>query len=512
MTGAPVVLRLQGITKRFGPLVANDGIDLELRRGEVLALLGENGAGKTTLMNILFGHYVADSGEVAVIGIDGALQPLPPGSPHAALRAGIGMVHQHFTLAENLTGLENIMLGTEPVLRLRKRAGAARRKVEAVMGESGLAVDLDVPVSRLTVGERQRIEILKALYRDARILVLDEPTAVLTPGEADGLFTTVRALAARGLAVIFISHKLGEVLTVSNRIAVLRGGRKVGEMATADADRRSIAEMMVGRAVPASRRTPRDPGRPILELDRVTVAGDHRRSLHEASLRVAEGEIVGIAGVSGNGQAALAALVAGLARPASGTMRLYGAPVARHDPRAFARAGVARIPEDRHHDGVVGAMTVAENVALEEIREARFQRAGFLRFGAIRARAAIAIRDYDVRCQGPDAPARLLSGGNIQKLILARVLDRDPRLILANQPTRGLDIGAQTEVHRRLLEARSRGAGVLLISEDLDELMMLCDRIAVISAGRLSETLAADGVDRGTLGLMMAGHGGEQAA
>jgi simple sugar transport system ATP-binding protein len=270
--------------------------------------------------------------------------------------------------------------------------------------------------------------------------------------------------------------------------------------------------MMVGREVPTSRRTPRERGKPLLHLDRVTVAGDHRRSLHEASLEVAEGEIVGIAGVSGNGQAALAALVAGLARPASGAVRLYGAPVTRHDPRVFARAGIARIPEDRHHDGVVGAMTVAENVALEEIREARFQRAGFLRFGAIRTRAAQAIRDYDVRCQGPDAPARLLSGGNIQKLILARVLDRDPRLILANQPTRGLDIGAQTEVHRRLLEARSRGAGVLLISEDLDELMMLSDRIAVISAGRLSEALAADGVDRGTLGLMMAGHGAEKAA
>jgi simple sugar transport system ATP-binding protein len=509
---APVVLRLSGITKRFGPLVANDGIDLELRRGEVLALLGENGAGKTTLMNILFGHYVADEGTVSVVDKDGGLAALPPGSPHAALAAGIGMVHQHFTLAENLTGLENIMLGTEPVLRLRKRTGAARRKVEAVMRESGLTVDLDVQVSRLTVGERQRVEILKALYRDARILVLDEPTAVLTPTEADGLFATVRSLAGNGLAVIFISHKLGEVLAVSNRIAVLRGGRKAGEMATAEADRRSIAEMMVGRAVPTSRRTPRPRGPDLLVLDGVSLRGDHRQTLDEASLAVGEGEIVGIAGVSGNGQAALAALVAGLARPSAGTMRLYGEAVVRPDPRRFARAGVARIPEDRHHDGVVGAMTVAENVALEEIRESRFQRGGFLRFGAIRARAVQAIRDYDVRCQGPDAPARLLSGGNIQKLILARVLDRSPRLVLANQPTRGLDIGAQTEVHRRLLEARGRGAGVLLISEDLDELMMLSDRIAVMYAGRLSAALPADGLDRGTLGLMMAGHHEERAA
>ncbi len=509
---ASVVLRLSGITRRFGPLLANDAIDLELRRGEILALLGENGAGKTTLMNILFGHYVADAGEVTVAGADGALAPLPPGSPHAALAAGIGMVHQHFTLAENLSGLDNIMLGTEPVLRLNRRTGAARRKVAALMHESGLAVDLDVQASRLTVGERQRVEILKALYRDARILVLDEPTAVLTPTEADGLFATIRALAARGLAVIFISHKLGEVLAVSHRIAVLRGGRKVGEMATAEADRRKIAEMMVGRDVPVSRRTPRAPGAALLELDRVSVRGDHRQSLHEATLAVAEGEIVGIAGVSGNGQAALATLVAGLARPDAGTMRLFGASVARHDPRRFARSGVARIPEDRHHDGVVGAMSVAENVALEEIREPRFQRGGFLRFAAIRARAVSAIRDYDVRCQGPDAPARLLSGGNIQKLILARVLDRKPRLILANQPTRGLDIGAQTEVHRRLLVAREGGVGVLLISEDLDELMMLSDRIAVIYAGRLSKALPADGIDRGALGMMMAGHVEEKAA
>jgi ABC-type uncharacterized transport system ATPase subunit len=508
----PVVLSLKGITKRFGPLTANDAIDLDLRRGEILALLGENGAGKTTLMNILFGHYVADEGAVQVAGPDGALAPLPPGSPHAALAAGIGMVHQHFTLAENLTGLENIMLGTEPVLRFSRRTGAARRRVAKVMQESGLVVDLDVQVSRLTVGERQRVEILKALYRDARILVLDEPTAVLTPAEADGLFATMHALAKGGLAVIFISHKLGEVLAVSHRIAVLRGGRKVGEMRTADADRRRIAELMVGRDVPASRRTPRAAGAVLLELDRVTVRGDHRRSLNEARLTVAEGEIVGIAGVSGNGQAALAALVAGLARPGAGTMRLFGAPVARHDPRAFARAGVARIPEDRHHDGVVGAMTVAENVALEEIREPAFQRGGFLRFSALRARAANAIRDYDVRCPGPDAPARLLSGGNLQKLILARVLDRKPRLILANQPTRGLDIGAQTEVHRRLLAAREGGAGVLLISEDLDELMTLSDRIAVIYAGRLSPALPTDGLDRSTIGLMMAGQTQERAA
>ncbi len=518
-TDAPVVLALRDITKRFGPLVANDAINLELRRGEILALLGENGAGKTTLMNILFGHYVADEGEVLVEGEvlaeggDGALVPLEPGSPHAALDAGIGMVHQHFTLAENLTGLENIVLGTGSRLSPRLSTGAARRNVAKLMTRSGLTVDLDVQVTRLTVGEKQRVEILKALYRDARILVMDEPTAVLTPQEAEGLFETVRWLATSGLAVIFIAHKLAEVLAVSDRIAVLRGGKKVGEMARADADRRKIAELMVGRDVPQSRRTPRKPGVPLLELNKVGVAGaDARQSLHEVSLTVREGEIVGIAGVSGNGQAALAGVVAGLTVPSTGEMILYGEKVTRFDPRRFSRSGIARIPEDRHHDGVVGAMTVAENVAIEEVRDPAYQRAGFVRSKAIRARAETAIRDYDVRCPGPDAPARLLSGGNIQKLILARVLDRNPRVILANQPTRGLDVGAQTEVHRRLLEARERGAGVLLISEDLDELMIVSDRIAVIHDGRLSEELPTETLDRGTLGLMMAGHRDEEDA
>jgi general nucleoside transport system ATP-binding protein len=508
----PIVLALSGITKQFGSLLANDAVDLELRRGEILALVGENGAGKTTLMNILFGHYVADAGEVLVAGPDDGLVALEPGSPAAALGHGIGMVHQHFTLAENLTGLENIVLGTEPSLRPRL-ATAPRRKLKALMKGSGLTVDLDVQVSRLAVGEKQRVEILKALYRDVRILVLDEPTAVLTPQEAEGLFQIVRRLAAQGLAVIFIAHKLGEVLAVSDRIAVLRGGRKVGEMATRDVDRRHIAELMVGRDVPASRRILRAPGAPLLELRDVTVSGaDARNSLHQASLTVREGEIVGIAGVSGNGQAALAQLVSGIARPASGDMRLYGAPVKRHDPRAFARAGIARIPEDRHHDGIIGAMTVAENVVIEEVREPAFQMAGFLRRDAIRARAEAAIRDYDVRCPGPDAPARLLSGGNIQKLILARVLDRRPRLVLANQPTRGLDIGAQTEIQRRLLEARQSGVGVLLISEDLDELMVLSDRIAVMHGGHLTEARPTETLDRGVLGLLMAGHHDQEAA
>ncbi|MFH1805152.1 MAG: ABC transporter ATP-binding protein [Pseudomonadota bacterium] len=506
---ADLLLSLVGITKKFGPLIANDAIDLDVHRGEIVALLGENGAGKTTLMNILFGHYVADDGVVLVAGPNGDMVPLEPGAPQAAIDAGIGMVHQHFTLADNLTGLDNIVLGTEPVFRLWRDKATPRRRLNALMAESGLKVDLDQPVHRLTVGEKQRVEILKALYRNARLLVLDEPTAVLTPQEADSLFATLRQLAQGGLAVIIIAHKLAEVLAVSHRIAVLRGGAKVGEISTADADRRSIAELMVGRDVPVSRRSAKTPGKPVLQLEHVTIdRGDARRSLIDASLTAHEGEILGIAGVSGNGQSALAQLIAGLENPDHGTVRIFGDIITDFDARKFARNGIARIPEDRHHDGVIGAMSVAENIAIEDIHSNDLQHFGFLKFDAIRNRAQDAIAGYDVRCPGPDAPARLLSGGNIQKLILARVLEKSPNLILANQPSRGLDVGAQAEVHRRLLDARNRGAAVILISEDLDELLMLSDRIAVIHAGHVSETLPTDDINRSELGLMMAGHTG----
>ncbi|GJD51488.1 Xylose import ATP-binding protein XylG [Methylobacterium crusticola] len=502
---APVVLELRGITKRFGGVLANDAIDLDLRRGEILALLGENGAGKTTLMNILFGHYTADAGSVRVAGADGRLAPLPPGRPRAALRAGIGMVHQHFALADALSGLDNVTLGTEPLWRPRRRLAQARRRLDGLMRDSGLAVDLDVPTGRLGVGERQRVEILKALYRDVRVLILDEPTAVLTPAESEGLFAILRNLAGRGLAVAFISHKLGEVVAGSDRVAVLRAGRKVAERPTAGADRAALAALMVGRAVQPSRRTPRAPGPEVLALAAVTVAGEGARNrLEGASLTVRAGEIVGIAGVAGNGQAALARLLCGLARPSAGSLHLHGRALTRFDPGSFVRGGVGRIPEDRHHEGAVPAMSVAENIAIEGIRT-RFQRAGLLRLDAIAARAREAIAAYGIRAPGPDAPIRLLSGGNMQKAILARALDGEPALILAAQPTRGLDVGAVAEIHARLLAARARGAATVLISEDLDELFALCDRIAVMVHSRLSPALPAESLDLTRLGLMMAG-------
>jgi general nucleoside transport system ATP-binding protein len=503
MTQHPIVLSLNGLSKRFGSVLAVDAVDIELRRGEVLALLGENGAGKTTLMNMLFGLYLPDAGNVKVADLSGDLKPQPLGHPQAALEAGIGMVHQHFTLAENLTALDNILLGSENLLAWKQNRTAARQKIAGIMQQSGLDVALDEPVGRLAVGERQRVEILKALYRDARILVLDEPTAVLTPQEADTLFENIGAMVKDGLSVIFISHKLREVLAFSQRIAVLRHGRKVGEMLTSDADEKSIARLMVGADTPITRRKPMQTGAPVLEMQAVSVAGKSaRESLQSVDLTVLSHEIVGIAGVSGNGQAALAGLLSGLRTPSGGVVKMNGKALGRIDPKIMIKAGLGRIPEDRHHDGVVGAMTVAENLIIERLDSPEVQKSGFLRLEAIRTEARKLSTDYDIRGPGVDAKARLLSGGNLQKVILARVFELHPKLILANQPTRGLDMGAAAEVGRRLLEARAGGAGVVLISEDLDEILSLADRIIVIHDGHL---VTADTNDREAIGLIMAG-------
>ena len=499
------VLALRGLTKRFGPVLAADGIDLDLGRGEVLALLGENGAGKTTLMNMLFGQYLPDAGEVLVFDADGAERVLPPGQPQAAIDARIGMVHQHFTLAENLSVLDSVLLGTEPLFALRRRRGAATEKLAALMERSGLKVPMQARIGDLSVGERQRVEILKALYRDVRILVLDEPTAVLTPQEADTLFAAVRGMVADGLSVIFISHKLREVLAFSDRIAVLRHGRKTGEMATAEADADKIIRMMVGEDHAAPSRVPGVPGEVVLRFDGVSVApGKEMRPLRAASFALRGGEIMGIAGVSGNGQSAFARVLSGLIRPQAGRIEVAGRAL-KPTPRAALKAGVGRIPEDRHHDGVVGTLSVAENLVLERLDAGDVSRAGFLRKAAIRAHAEALCRDYDVRGPGVAAEAKLLSGGNIQKLILARVLENAPGIILANQPTRGLDFRAAAEVSRRLLEARDRGAGVILISEDLDEVLSLSDRIFVIHDGHLRETASRD---RSEIGFLMAGQSG----
>jgi simple sugar transport system ATP-binding protein len=501
--GAEPVLRLAGITKRFGNLVANDAIDLELRRGEVVALLGENGAGKTTLMNILFGHYVADAGEIHAFG-----EPLPPGRPQAALSAGIGMVHQHFTLADNLSVLDNILLGTEPMWRPWSARRAGARRIRELALDFGLEVDPRAEVGALSVGERQRVEILKALYRDARILILDEPTAVLTPQESESLFATLKRLVARGLSILFISHKLDEVLAASDRIVVLRAGRVAGRVDRVAADRHMLAEMMVGRTVEEPKRAPLAPGAIVLELrDISTGAAPARPALRDVSLAVRGREIVGVAGVSGNGQTTLADLLSGLVIPEAGNLLLDGKDVTGEGVRALVREGVGRVPEDRHAAGAVGDMSVAENAVLETYRDLPHCRWGLLDGPAIDVDARTLIRDFDVRCEGPGQPARLLSGGNLQKVILGRVLTRRPRFLLACQPTRGLDVGAVAEIHRRLLDARAEGAAILLISEDLDEILALSDRVAVIHAGRLTEPTAREAVDIRRIGLLMTGDG-----
>jgi simple sugar transport system ATP-binding protein len=503
---APVVLKLDGITKRFGDTLANDSIGFALRRGEVIALLGENGAGKTTLMNILFGHYVADAGTIEVDG-----RPLPPGNPRAALEAGIGMVHQHFTLADNLTVLENILIGTRPLASLRGGRAEARARISDLSRRFGLEIDADARVGNLAVGECQRVEILKALYRDARVLILDEPTAVLTPQEIEALFRTLKLAVAEGLAIVFISHKLGEVMAVSGRVLVLRHGRLAGERTTAETDRQELARLMIGAEV-APPSVPQAPAGPaLLSLAGVSTTG--QPGLRAADLTLAGGRITGLAGVSGNGQAALAALVAGTTVPTAGRMELLDAAVGSNwSPRAALARGVARIPEDRHRTGSIGAMSLAENAILECYGQPPVSRNGWIDWRAAERMAEGIIRDYDVRGGGPGTRIGLLSGGNMQKLILGRALAPEPRVILANQPTRGLDVGAVGYVHARLLEARARGAAVLLISEDLDEIRALSDTIHVISDGRVSPAFVRGSMTAAELGAWMAGQGFERAA
>ncbi len=500
------VLKLTGITKRFGPLTANQSISLQLQRGEVLALLGENGAGKSTLMSILFGHYVADEGSIEVFG-----RPLPPGQPRAALAAGIGMVHQHFALADNLTALDNILLGTESLLAPVSHRGPAAARIRELATRFGLMVEPDARVADLSVGERQRVEILKALYRGAKILILDEPTAVLTPQESTALFATLRSMLAEGLSLIFISHKLDEVLAISDRIVVLRKGELVAEMPAARASKAQLAEIMVGRKVTLPARTDHaghaaevdEP--PLLKLDRVTAAPESGgRGLRDFSLHVAAGEIVAIAGVAGNGQDVLADLLSGLLALQSGRIEFKGGPWPA-SPRALVQAGCGRVPEDRHHAGTIGDLPVWENAVLETYRGDRFAGRGFRNKPAAIRHAEKIVAEYDVRLTSIHAVTRTLSGGNMQKLILGRVLLETPQLVIVSQPTWGLDIGAVAYIHERLLAARARGAGVLLISEDLDEIFALADRIGVMHEGEVTEARPTSTWTIASIGLAMAG-------
>ncbi len=507
-TGASPAIACRGITKRFPGVVANDAVDFEAAEGEVHALLGENGAGKSTLSNIFTGLYRADEGELEVHG-----RPVSFVSPRDGIAAGIGMVHQHFRLVEPFTVAENVMLGDQSDVgrsfRLHPRAIEDR---VAELGERyGMAVDPRARIWQLSVGEQQRVEILKALYREARILILDEPTAVLTPQEAAALFQTLRAMAADGRTVIFISHKLHEVKAVSDRVTVLRDGRSVATVDTAASTLRSLAELMVGRELQTYNRREgrREVGELRFEVDGITAAGDRGVSaVHDVSLRVHAGEILGIAGVAGNGQRELAEAVTGLRPLQFGAIRVGGVTVHPGDPRSAIQAGIAHVPEDRLHTGVAPSLSISSNVVLKSYRSDENSAGPFLRFHRIRDWAVELIRRYDVKAPGPGASARQLSGGNLQKVVLAREFSGTPKVLVIAAPTRGLDVGAIETVHEHLRDAAASGVAILLISEDLDELMTLSDRIAVMYEGRIVGEVDAATAAVAEIGLMMAGGGG----
>jgi simple sugar transport system ATP-binding protein len=498
------VLELRGVTKRFGTFTANDRVDFDLRRGEIHALLGENGAGKSTLMNVVYGLYGLDEGEVLVEG-----RSVHFSSASDAIRAGIGMVHQHFMLIPVFTVAENVVLHAEPTKGVLLDRDEAERRVRELADRYGLAVEPGARVEDIGVGMQQRAEILKALYRDARILILDEPTAVLTPQEARELFKVLAELRARGTAIIIITHKLDEVLEVADRITVLRRGKLVGTIDAAGATEAGLAEMMVGRPVLLDvERGSAEPGAPVLEVDDLHVLDDRDlEAVRGISFTVRAGEIVGIAGVSGNGQTELAEAIAGMRRPTAGRMLLDGRDITLASPRESYEAGVGHIPEDRHRDGLVLQFTLAENSALHDYFRDPISHRGILDGRAMIARIKHLISAFDVRGGGPETPASALSGGNQQKVVLGREIDADPRLLLAAQPTRGLDVGAIEFVHKRLIEQRDEGRAVLLISYELDEILNLADRIIVLYAGRIALERRPDETDEQELGLAMTGGG-----
>ncbi len=499
---------MRAITKRFPGVLANDRVDFEAASGEVHALLGENGAGKSTLSNILTGLYRPDEGEIELHG-----KPVHFRSPRDALDARIGMVHQHFRLVTPFTVAENVVLGDHRgegrTLRLRPRA--IERRVAELGEQYGLRVDPRARIWQLSVGEQQRVEILKTLYREARILILDEPTAVLTPQESEALFRTLRTMAAEGRTIVFISHKLNEVKAVADRVTVLRAGRSVATATAAEATAQSLAALMVGREIPAPARiaTAKRPGRPALELEALCAQGDRGApALHEVSLTVRAGEIVAVAGVAGNGQRELAETITGMRPPSGGAVKVAGVALATGDPRAAIAAGVAHVPEDRLGTGLAPSLSIASNVVLKSYRSGEASRGPFLRHGGIRRLAVEAIRRYGVSAPGPTTPARQLSGGNLQKVVLAREFSGKPRVLVAASPTRGLDVGAIETIHTYLREAAATGVAILLISEDLDEILALADRIAVLYEGRIVGERHCPGADVGEIGLLMAGGAG----
>ncbi|MEZ5238039.1 MAG: ABC transporter ATP-binding protein [Microthrixaceae bacterium] len=499
-------VELRGITKRFPGVTANERVGLSVRSGEVLALLGENGAGKSTLMNVLYGLYRADEGEILLDG-----RTVSFDSPADALAAGIGMVHQHFMLVPVFTVAENLVLGDEiahgPFGRLDLEASRAR--IRELSQRYHLSVDPDATVEDLPVGVQQRVEILKALYRDANLLILDEPTAVLTPGEVAELEGTVASLAESGKAVIFITHKLGEVMRVADRIAVLRGGRLVGEVRPEDTDESRLAELMVGRAVQLV--VDRPPARPtdtVLRVENLSVTDERGAvAVDDLSFTVRGGEILAVAGVQGNGQTELVEALCGLREPLRGSVVLDGADVTGADPAELFRRGVGHIPEDRQNDGLVGDFAVADNLVLNTFDWDDFARGPIRDGAAVRRNAEELCESFDVRTPSVDTPAGTLSGGNQQKVIVAREFTHAGRLLVAAQPTRGLDVGSIQYIHGRIVAERDSGAAVVVVSAELDEVLALGDRVAVMFEGRFVGVLEGGEIDRNRVGLLMAGRG-----
>ena len=483
-------------------MVANDGIDLKVRRGEIHCLLGENGAGKTTLMRILYGLYQPDKGEIFLGG-----KPIQISSPRAALTHHIGMVHQHFRLVPTLSVEENVVLGldegTGPFLNLRK----TRKKIGKISEEYGLPIDSQAKVWQLTVGQQQRVEIIKALYRDASILIMDEPTSVLTPQEVDQLFATLRTLVDDGLTIIFITHKLDEVMEISDQVTVLRQGKVVVTLPTSQTDKPSLAKSMVGREVVFRlEKSVVKRGERLLQVDSVDALNDRGLpALRGVSLDLYGGEILGVAGVSGNGQTELAEVLTGLRRATKGRVILSGKAITNRSAREIADLGIAHVPAERIRMGIVPALSIRENLILKSYRHPPFSRLCFLNRKESDANARRAMEDYQIAAPSDETATKLLSGGNIQRVVLARELSGDPRLIIAAHPTYGLDVGATEQVRQVLLKQRGLGAAVLLISEDLEEIMTISDRILVLFSGEVMGIIDADGADVEQVGLMMAG-------
>ena len=497
------LLEMRGVTKHFPGVVANNNIDLDVRYGEVHTLLGENGAGKSTLVKILFGLYQADEGEILLRG-----NPIDIDSPSAAIDSRVGMIHQHFMLVPTLTVCENVALGIPSNRRPFTDLENVASRISDISNEHGLAVDPSVRVEHLSVGERQRVEIIKALYRDAELLVLDEPTAVLTPKEVEDLFLILRRMADNGKGLIFISHKLREVMSLSDRITVLRDGEVVGETTPSATNRQELAQMMVGRDV---RLTPDLPetklGEKRLVLSDLTVLGDNETvAVNKVSFEIKAGEILGIAGVSGNGQRELAEAIAGLRETEEGSIiELDDSDVTLCSTDERRKKGLGFIPEERIPDGAIPDFTVSENLILVNHGNETFTKRGFLSFDAIRNHNAELVSDFDVKTPSIETPTSSLSGGNIQKVILARELSAEPTFLLACQPTRGVDIGAAEYIHNRLIEQRDIGTATLLISEDLDEVIGLSDRIAVMYEGEIISIISGADAERNEIGLLMAG-------